>query len=433
MCECTIDSIHKIVNIYGAIGQDRGAYFMEGLNLKKLTLKSDTYDFYTRIYPVGKDGITPEIILGVPYIENHQYTNKVISKYWKDERYTITENLIEDATAKLETASRPYVSYAAEVADLASLSDRYSILDYDIGDTVWLVSKTENTREKQRIAKMVVYPKHPEKNTCELSSVSKSLSQIQAETEEKVLSDAVSVAEGRTKKILKDGYWTQEETQTAITSSAEKIATSVEAVRTEQRDNIENALQTAQAYTDTATSKTIERLTNEYQTQIEQTSTDINISIRSLEETVTSQGDDLENFREENETYFHFADDGLEIGKEQDGGVIPFSTLLSDKRLEFRQDGEMVAYIQYNKLHILNVEAVRRWSVGAAEDGGYFDFISTQYGMGVKWREAQEEETATVSAAKAAVRLLARKTKTEYKQLIDDTGIFKIEGAANEQ
>ena len=120
---------------------------------------------------------------------------------------------------------------------------------------------------------------------------------------------------------------------------------------------------------------------------------------------MTSQGDELEEFRRENETYFHYTDDGMEIGKKQDGGVLPFSTLLSDKRLEFRQEGVPVAYVQYNKLHIENVEAVRRWSVGAADDGGYFDFISTQYGMGVKWREAEQvEETATQS--------VKRKTET---------------------
>ncbi len=37
---------------------------MEGLNLRKISLKSDTYDFYTRIYPIGKDGITPEWLTG---------------------------------------------------------------------------------------------------------------------------------------------------------------------------------------------------------------------------------------------------------------------------------------------------------------------------------------------------------------------------------
>ena len=209
---------------------------MEGLNLRKLTVKSNTYDFYTRIYPIGKDGITPEIMIGVPYLDNHQYSDKIVPKIWKDERYTITENLIEDARAKLETASRPYTAYTADVADLAAQSEEYGLLDYDIGDTVWIVSKTENTRAKQRIVKMTEYPKDPQKNTCELSSVVKTFEQIQTETQEKTLSDAVSVSESRTKRILRGGYWTTEEVQAAITSSEEKIATSVQAIRTESRD-----------------------------------------------------------------------------------------------------------------------------------------------------------------------------------------------------
>ena len=404
MCECSIDSIQKVIHLHEHIGTDRGAYFMEGLNLRKLTVKSNTYDFYTRIYPIGKDGITPEIMIGVPYLDNHQYSDKIVPKIWKDERYTITENLIEDARAKLETASRPYTAYTADVADLEAQSEEYGLLDYDIGDTVWIVSKTENTRAKQRIVKMTEYPKDPQKNTCELSSVVKTFEQIQ----------------------------TTEEVQAAITSSEEKIATSVQAIRTESRDMASAAEEAAKLYADDANNKTVEQMTNEYQTMIEQTSIDLNISIRSMEETVTAQGEDLESFKQENETYFHYTDDGLEIGKKQDGGVMPFSTMLSNTRLEFRQDGSPVAFIQYDKLHILNVEAVRRWSVGAAEDGGYFDFISTQYGMGVKWREAQEEEPATANTLRLQTKIRkAAARPAVYQQLIDDSGVFRMEVAAD--
>ena len=58
-------------------------------------------------------------------------------------------------------------------------------MEYDIGDTVHLISKTEATKEKQRIVKMTEYPQHPDKNTCELSNVTKSFAQLQEETEEK--------------------------------------------------------------------------------------------------------------------------------------------------------------------------------------------------------------------------------------------------------
>lgn len=421
-CECKIDSITKTVDIYEVIGVDRGAYFIEGLNLRKLTLKSDTYDFYTRIYPVGKDGITPEIILGVPYIDNHQYSDKIIARYWKDERYTVTANLIEDATAKVEEASKPYTAYTADVADLAAQSDEYSVLQFSIGDTVWLVSKTERTKEKQRIVKLTRYPDHPEKNTCELSSVSKTFAQLQEETEEKVLSDAVEKSAARTKKTLNEGYWTTEQAQAAITASEERLTLAVSSARTESRDLSEKAQLAAQEYAAQMNEKVIEKMTNEYTTAIQQEATNVNISISSLEETVTSQGDEFETFRRENETYFHYTDEGMEIGKKQDGGTLPFSTLLSDKRLEFRQDGNAVAYVQYNKLHIENVEAVKRWSVGAEDDGGFFDFISTQYGMGVKWREAEETvETASVMAAAEK-----RSVPEEYEQMIDDTGVFEV-------
>ena len=279
---------------------------------------------------------------------------------------------------------------------------------------------------------MTEYPKDPQKNTCELSSVVKTFEQIQTETQEKTLSDAVSVSESRTKRILRGGYWTTEEVQAAITSSEEKIATSVQAIRTESRDMASAAEEAAKLYADDANNKTVEQMTNEYQTMIEQTSIDLNISIRSMEETVTAQGEDLESFKQENETYFHYTDDGLEIGKKQDGGVMPFSTMLSNTRLEFRQDGSPVAFIQYDKLHILNVEAVRRWSVGAAEDGGYFDFITTQYGMGVKWREAQEEEPATANTLRLQTKIRkAAARPAVYQQLIDDSGVFRMEVAAD--
>lgn len=423
--ECRIHTLTKTVDIMETIGEDRGAYFMEGLNLRKLTVKSDTYDFYTRIYPVGADGITPEIILGVPYIENHQYTDKVIPRYWKDERYTITENLIEDAQARLDAASKPYTAYTADVADLAAQSEEYDVLAYDIGDMVTLTSKTEKTKEKQRIVKLTEYPKHPEQNTCELSSVSKTFAQIQEETQEKMKSDAVETAQSRTKKVLRGGYWTTEQVQAAITSSEEKLTATVQAARTEQRDLTEQTRNDLKEYADTLNNVAIERMTNEYSTQLEQTSTNFDVTIRSLEETVTSQGGEFQEFRQENETFFHHTADGLEIGQKQDGGVMPFSTLLSNLRLEFRQDGKAVAYIQHDKLHINNVEAVRRWSVGAAEDGGYFDFISTRYGMGVKWREAQEEDEqaqAQTFTARAAVRAAV----PEYRQLIDDSGTFEV-------
>lgn len=222
-CECKIDTLQKRIDIYTQIGQDRGCYFVEGLNLRKLTATSDTYEFYTRIIPIGKDGITIEWLHGKEYLENYQYSSKVKTYTWKDERYTNTTSLIEDAEAKLEELSKPYKVYAADVADLAKANPEYQdILDYDIGDTVMMVSKHQRIREKQRIVKIVEYPETPEKNTVELSNTTKTFAEVQKTETELAKTEAVSIANSATKKILQ-GYLTTEEIETKITASKESV------------------------------------------------------------------------------------------------------------------------------------------------------------------------------------------------------------------
>ncbi len=222
-CECVIDSLNKTIDIYEQIGTDKGCYFVEGLNLRKLTLKSDTYDFYTRIYPIGKDGITPEVAIGKTYIDNFQYSSKVKAFVWKDERYSIIANLVEDATAKLEEMSRPYKAFTAEIVDLAKISEKYrDILSYGIGDTVTLVSKKTKMREKQRIVKITEYPESPEKNTVEISNVRKTFAQIQKEVTETAKEEAISIANQTTKKTL-ENYSTTEEIETKIVASKEEV------------------------------------------------------------------------------------------------------------------------------------------------------------------------------------------------------------------
>lgn len=222
-CECEIDTLQKRINIYAQIGRDRGCYFVEGLNLRKLTATSDTYEFYTRIIPIGKDGITIEWLRGKEYLENYQYSSKVKTYTWKDERYTNTTSLMEDAEAKLEELSKPYKVYAADVVDLAKANPEYkNILDFGIGDTVMMVSKHPRMREKQRIVKIVEYPETPEKNTVELSNTTKTFAEVQKTETELAKTEAISIANSTTKKVLQD-YSTTVEIETKITASQESI------------------------------------------------------------------------------------------------------------------------------------------------------------------------------------------------------------------
>ena len=283
-CECIIDSINKTVNIYERIGSDKGCYFIEGINLRKISLKSDTYDFYTRIYPIGKDGITPEWLTGKDYIDNFQYSSKVKAYVWKDERYTNTTSLIEDATAKIEEMSRPYKAYTAEVVDLAKASEEYKdILSYGIGDTVTLVSKKTRTKEKQRIVKITEYPETPKKNTVEISNARKTFADIQKEATAAATEEAISIANSNTKKVLKDGYYTKSDVESHITAAKDEISLGVSQVYETKKivsEKVAAAEKNANAATD-------EKLT-EYSTTEEMKSA-IKVKADAIESTVSKK------------------------------------------------------------------------------------------------------------------------------------------------
>lgn len=253
--ECKINSLTKTIDIYEQIGSDRGRYFIEGLNLKKLTVTSDTYDFYTRLIPLGKDGIGIEW-LGKPYLENYQYSSKIKTYVWSDERYTNTTSLIEDGIAKLDEMSKPYVAYTADVIDLARQSEKYSnVFDFDIGDTVWMISKKTRTKEKQRIVKLTEYPESPRSNTVELSNATKTFAEVQQEATDQAKSEAIKIANSSAKKVLEDGYYTKTEVETHITASKEEIKLGVSKTyetKTIVDQKVKSANELAQAAADTA-------------------------------------------------------------------------------------------------------------------------------------------------------------------------------------
>lgn len=213
-------------------------------------------------------------------------------------------------------------------------------------------------------------------------------------------------------------YSTTEETKTLIKSDGDAIRTEVAETTTTITDTISNNLAQAKDYTD----KVHQEITTEYGTKLDQTSKNFNLSINSLSDRVTEQGGEVNSYREELETYFDFGDDGLQIGKKIKGENQQYSINIDNEKMGFLQDGSEVAYIRYNKLHINAVEVMDRLSVGAAADGGYFDFISTEYGMGVKWRAVEKTDNASI----ASVMRIPRRAR-KYVPVVDDDNIFQME------
>ncbi len=159
-----------------------GEYLTSELNLKKLSFKGDTTEFATRLYAYGKDGMTMEEAVingsryGLTYVENKQYANKTICAYWSDERYTIPENLYEDAVKKLESVSAPVRSYECDVVDLAKQSAEYSFLDFSLHKKVTLIDIDRGIRIVHQIVEYVEYPDDPRNNKVTLSCVPQTIS-----------------------------------------------------------------------------------------------------------------------------------------------------------------------------------------------------------------------------------------------------------------
>lgn len=186
--ELKFDTLNKVIMIFDTIGEDKGVYFVDSLNLRALQVQGNSYGFYTRIIPTGKAGLTIASVNGGKiYLENKQYSNKTLTYYWKDERYSKPESLKEDALEKLNIMSKPFKSYIASTINLAEMNEKYkSILDYKLGDYICLISKKNKIKDKHRIIKTKEYPQDHSKDTVELANKALDLS------EEKLLVDEMS-------------------------------------------------------------------------------------------------------------------------------------------------------------------------------------------------------------------------------------------------
>lgn len=182
---CRFDNKNRVVHIYDPeSGEPQGAYLTDELNLSAVNMKGKSSGFATRLYVRGKDGLTfADVNGGKDYVENHTYSDKIICAYWKDERYTIKENLLADAKKNLAAMAVPQQSYTCSIVDLARAKEYqdgaddniYSFLDFDLYMPVVLIDRRRKRRVTHRVVQIKRYPHYPEKNEITLSTVAPSI------------------------------------------------------------------------------------------------------------------------------------------------------------------------------------------------------------------------------------------------------------------
>ena len=181
-CQFSFDNKNKIITaIDTEIKQPTGVFFTDELNLQSVGFKGDSSSFCTRLKCRGaKDEngnyLTFEDINdGKDYVENYEYSDKVITAVWVDERYTNKQSLKDDAIEKLKTLAIPVRSYDCTIADLAKIDPKYSDFAVALYDIVILIDRERKTRVNHRIVKLREYDKTPLKNVITLNSVTNTI------------------------------------------------------------------------------------------------------------------------------------------------------------------------------------------------------------------------------------------------------------------
>lgn len=158
-CTFQFNAINKTIEtIDPTTFKPSGYFFTDELNLKNFGFVGDSTSFATRLYAFGKkdeDGNAltfASINDGKPYVEDHSYSDKIISVGWSDERYTNKENMLADAKAKLQELSYPVRSYTCDADELGDGTWLYQI--------VTLIDRRRRTRVNHQVVEYKEYPNH---------------------------------------------------------------------------------------------------------------------------------------------------------------------------------------------------------------------------------------------------------------------------------
>ena len=143
-----------------------------------------------------------------------------------------------------------------------------------------------------------------------------------------------------------------------LTGRILKILATIDGLTIENRDlagqvtGLSLALGELKTYVETAGNETDQNIQH-LKSLIEQTATQLEITFTQVNERIDGVGNDLADAVDEISTYIRASSDGVEIGKSDS----PYAARLTNDRLEFTENGTVVAYISNNKMYITSVEA----------------------------------------------------------------------------
>lgn len=357
-----------------------------GENLLDLTNETNGENTYTAILPVGKDGLT---ISGLADGETTEdivksgdllYSQSGVARYgwicapvsetkWDD--VTDAGNLRKKAVEWLVTSGMMLSNTVEMKAADLHFSDK-EIQSFRIYRNTAVHSEPHGITQIFPMPKLSIDIRNPQ-NT--LITVGRTRLTLTEETGNKV-----NNAAQRIESVEKDLKEEVSSTKTSVDA--------LEMTITEQNTSLIN---TCENIVFSAMQSYVER--KEYEEFKQSNSAEMRVEFDNINATITKEqaytvdiDGRLEEFRELVQTYFTFGTDGLMIGKSGS----PFSTMLDNMKLSFRQNGIEIAYIQSNKLYILNAHFIEGITLGADENECWA-FEVDDFGIGIVWRDGNEE------------------------------------------
>lgn len=172
-----------------------------------------------------------------------------------------------------------------------------------------------------------------------------------------------------------------------IINSATTVANNTTVAIQENKDNIQSLVATMYvAKTEGDDTSTVADLKQFTSSLVTQTDESLRLDFSTTEEIAADTKQNLENFVTTNNLYIRFSALGMEIGKKTDQGTLPFSVVIDNEKMSFKQNGVEIAYVKNDKMFVTETETTSRSSLGSSVNG-YLDMIPTATGVGFKWRE----------------------------------------------
>ncbi len=175
------DSIGKLVHLLNFGGKDSGALFTYRKNMKSIQKVMDTRELITKLYAIGKDGMTfSSINDGKDYVEDYSFSSEVRVSILDCSNFTNPYQMLEYTEERLQLYAKPRVSYVVSAMDLSVLTG-YEHEAWNLGDIVIVEDKELHISIKTRVIRREYNVREPWNTVLELSTTLRELGDTSAQ------------------------------------------------------------------------------------------------------------------------------------------------------------------------------------------------------------------------------------------------------------